>query len=300
MPQPTADPWLADFRDLLASGRREEAFVLLESRSTAHAGTPKSAEKLAAAKLLIEQDGGRPEELLASAEELAASSSPTRRELACVLLPACYESARTRVQSLMPVLADDAHWEMRLWAGSHLFAALLGRHLDDLYPIYQRWASHESQFVRLAVATSVRDPAHRDHPERAEPFFDLIEPLLSDRAHEVQRNLGPFAIGDAMLRFFPMPTLERVRAWARSDDEVVRWNAAMVFSAAEARKHVDVALEVLSDLARDRRRFVWQAVSSALGNLAKGDPERLAPILRSWLADERKLPAALALRRIGG
>ncbi|MDO8615733.1 MAG: hypothetical protein Q7T33_08365 [Dehalococcoidia bacterium] len=38
------------------------------------------------------------------------------------------------------------------------------------------------------------------------------------------------------------------------------------------------------------------AVAAALKNLVRRDPERVAPEIRKWLADERKLPAALALR----
>jgi hypothetical protein len=38
------------------------------------------------------------------------------------------------------------------------------------------------------------------------------------------------------------------------------------------------------------------AVASALRNLVKGAPERVVPELRSWLNDNRKLPAALALK----
>ncbi len=290
--------WEARFQELLAAGEGGDALALLEARSTAHAGTPKSADKQAACKLILAEYRPRPDELWRITNELATAQSPTRRELACVLLEAFFPKHRKEVQALMPALADDPHWEVRLWAGE-LFARLLGAHFDELYPIYQELAGHPSPFVRVAIATSVRDSGHRGHPERAARLLDLVEPLLSDQAHEVGRNLGPFAIGDALLRFFPEATLERVRRWARSDDEQVRWNAAMVFAAAEARKHLEIALELLSELARDPRRRVWQAVSSALRNLVKGDPDRVVPTLQSWLGDERKLPAALALPKSG-
>lgn len=291
--------WLAQFRELLASGKRERALALLESRATAHAGTPPAADKQAAARAILKALGSQPKELWSWAQELASGESPTCRELACLLLAELYPSHRSQVQKLMPVLADDSHWEVRLWAGG-LFERLLGEHFDELYPQYEQWRDHPSQFVRVAIATSVMSKEHRKHPERAERLLDLIEPLLADRAHEVERNLGPFAVGAALLRMFPERTLARVRRWARSDDEQVRWNTAMVFVAAEARKHLDVGLEVLSELARDPRRKVWQAVSSALRNLAKGEPDRVVPVVSTWLLDERKLPAALALRGVSG
>ncbi len=106
----------------------------------------------------------------------------------------------------------------------------------------------------------------------------------------------PFAVGK-LLEHYPDQTIEHVRRWARSEDEMVRWNAAMVFVSAAARAHTEAALEILSPLASDRRRLVWMAVGSALRNLVKRDPERVVPALRGWLADERKLPAALALRQ---
>ncbi|MGB2696129.1 MAG: DNA alkylation repair protein [Dehalococcoidia bacterium] len=290
------EPWLAEFRACWVADRRDDALALLESRSSKHAGTPKAADKSAAANA-IRSTIDAPAKLLGLCATLAAAKSPTRRELACVLLRDCYEADRERVLELALALSDDEHWETRLWAGD-LVSNLLGRHFDQLYPVLQRWAVHESQFVRVAVATSVRDVAHKKHPERCGPLLDLIEPLVGDDAHEVQRNLGGYAVGGALLGMCPDETLTRVRKWARADDEATRWNTAMVFSAAPARKHVDSGLELLSDLARDGRKHVWQAVSTALRNLAKGDPERVAPVLRSWLKDERKLPAALALRSI--
>ena len=71
----------------------------------------------------------------------------------------------------------------------------------------------------------------------------------------------------------------------------------MVFTSAPARNHVDAALEILSELARDERRFVRTAVASALRNLLKRNPDRVIPEVREWLKDERNAAAELALRR---
>ena len=296
MPRKT-EAWSQRFAELLAQGKREDALAALEARATGHAGTAPAADKRAAAKAIAKQTGD-PKALWALTRALASAESPTRRELACLLLAGQYATHRKDVEALMVALAGDAHWEVRLWGGG-LFTQLLAEQFDALYPRCERWRAHASPFVRVAVATSVMAKEQRAHPERAERLLDLIEPLLSDEAHEVARNLGPFAIGAALLRMFPDETLRRVRRWARSKDEQVRWNVAMVFVAAEARKHIDVALEVLSELARDPRRKVQQAAGSALRNLAKGDPGRVAPAVRPWLKDERKLAASLGLRGIG-
>jgi hypothetical protein len=140
--------------------------------------------------------------------------------------------------------------------------------------------------------------ADKRHPERAEPLLALADVLVQDAAEEVKRNAGPFAVGGALLGRYPEETLARVRAWASAEDLMPRWNAAMVFVAANARKHVEPGLEVLSALAMDGRRPVWMAVGSALKNLVKHDPDRVVPELRKWLRDDRKLPASLALRHI--
>ena len=290
------EAWPARFAALLAQGKREDALAALDARATGHAGTATAADKRAAAKAIAKQTTGE-EALWAWTRELASAESPTRRELACVLLAGQYAAHPKDVEKLIVALSDDAHWEVRLWSGG-LLTELLADHFDALYPRCERWRAHRSPFVRVAIATSVMAKEQRTHPERAEKLLDLIEPLLSDEAHEVARNLGPFAVGAALLRMFPDATLRRVRRWARSKDEQTRWNVAMVFVAAEARKHPDVALEMLSELARDPRRRVQQAVGSALRNLAKGDPGRVVPAVRPWLKDERKLAAALGLRGI--
>ena len=295
MPQRNAEDWRPQFTELLSQGKREDALVLLESHSTDHAGTPKAADKRAACSIILKELSADPDELWRMTRALAIAVSPTRRELSCILLGPLYATHPREVEGLLPVLADDEHWEVRLWAGG-LFSELFGQHFDELCSVYEGWVDHRSQFVRVAVATSVMNRQHREHPERAVALIELIEPMLSDQTHEVGRNLGPYAIGGALLSFFPEQTLEHVRRWARSEDEQVLWNVAMVFVAAEGRKHAEVALEILSDLARDDRRRVWRAVSSALRNLVKGDPDRVLPVLRTWLNDERKLPAALAMR----
>ncbi len=140
--------------------------------------------------------------------------------------------------------------------------------------------------------------ADRNRPERAEPLLLLMDRLVTDRGEEVRRNTGPFAVGGNLLRRYPDQTLARVQRWAANDDEMSRWNAAMVFVSAEAARHVETGMEVLSSLASDDRRLVWMAVASALRNLVKRAPDRVVPELRQWVNDGRKLPAALALKQV--
>ncbi|MEX1253164.1 MAG: DNA alkylation repair protein [Dehalococcoidia bacterium] len=297
MPKPPPADWLASFTTAAATSDMADALAVLEARATAHAGTPKSAEKIAACKEIMRAAGDDARALAAWCRWLAQQDSPTAKELLCVLLPSHYPRAPKQALRWLQKLSDDGSWEVREWAASAL-GELLDAHFDELLPVAQAWVRDDSQFVRRAVVVGAKYAAQKRHPERGKPLLDLIEPLVTDRAEEVRRNLGPFAIGDGYLRSYPKEPLAAVRRWARSDDEQSRWNAAMVFAAAQAQHHVDEALAVLSDLARDQRRYVWMAVSSALRNLVKRAPERVVPEIETWLQDDRRLPAALALRGV--
>jgi len=298
MPEDDTNAWLPDLAAAVAAGDPARALALLEARATAHAGTPNAADKRAAVKAIAAAFAGRSDDLGRWARWLAAQPGPAAKELAALLLARTYPLHAGEAQETLRRLADDANWEVREWAGSAA-GEVLARHFDGFYPVLQRWAADPSQFVRRAVCIAAIGAAGRRRPQRCLPLLDLLEPLAADRAEEVRRNLGPFAVGGALMRAYPEETLARVRRWAASDDEMRRWNAAMVFAAAPAGKHVEAALEILSELARDQRRLVWMAVSSALRNLVRRDPGRVAPALRAWLNDDRKLPAALALRRAG-
>jgi 3-methyladenine DNA glycosylase AlkC len=288
--------WLAEFQASARAGKREQALSSLELRKTAHAGTPPSAEKLAAVRALLAVDAGG---VRGWALWFAGQAGPTAKEMAALLLLHSYREHPEEAAGILRSLADDENWEVREWAGSSA-GEILARHFDEVYPVVEAWLDDPSQFVRRAVAIAAKGAADRQRPERAEPLLRLMDRLVTDRAEEVRRNTGPFAVGGNLLRRYPEQTLERVRRWSVEEDEMSRWNAAMVFSSAEARSHVDVGLEVLSDLARDERKLVWMAVASALRNLVKRAPDRVVPELRTWLADERKLPAALALKKAQG
>ena len=121
------------------------------------------------------------------------------------------------------------------------------------------------------------------------------EVVSTDFAGMIREGHDIAKIDDRMIVKVPL-TRDGIRACKTLSGERIRVNVTLVFSAAQAQHHIDVALAVLSDLARDQRRYVWMAVSSALRNLVKRAPERVVPEFETWLADERKLPASLALR----
>ncbi len=138
----------------------------------------------------------------------------------------------------------------------------------------------------------VKRAAKVRQPEWGQRFLDLLDPLLGDRSTYVGKNLGPFAIGDGLLRCYPDLTLQRLEVWAKRSDEGTRWNVAMAFSAAEAAKHVEAALPILTELAADDQRYVWRAVASAMRNLGRRRPAETVPVLEAWLQDEHRRQAA--------
>ncbi len=285
--------WLQDFETAVARGDRKAAIAALASTATAHAGTAPAAEKRAATAVLTRNLA--PEDLAKWARELAASDDDTAKELGAMLLARTYPQHPDEAIAILRRLADDGNWEVREWAGSAA-GELLAKHFDELYPVFDDWTRDESQFVRRAVCIAVRGASDKRKPERAEPLLALADRLAADAGEEVKRNTGPFAVGGSLLWHYPKQTLAHVRMWASSDDEMLRWNAAMAFVAANAEKHVEEALAVLSGLASDKRRPVWMAVASAAKNLVKRAPELAVPEIESWLRDDRRLPAALALR----
>jgi 3-methyladenine DNA glycosylase AlkD len=285
--------WRTDFEAAVARDDLPAAVAAVHSQATAHAGTAPAAEKKAAAKFLSRALSD--DDLLRWACALASSDNDTAKEIGAILLARTYPAHRDEAIALLKRLADDTNWEVREWAGSAA-GELLAQHFDELYPVFESWSRDEREFVRRAVCIAIRAAADKRKPERAEPLLAIADQLATDPAEEVKRNTGPFAVGGNLLSHYPEQTIAHVRRWASSDHEMLRWNAAMVFVAANARNHVDAALDVLSGLANDKRRPVWMAVASAAKNLAKRDPARVVPILESWLHDERKLPAALALR----
>jgi len=195
-------------------------------------------------------------------------------------------------------LAEHPDWERREDA-AWMLSQLLVHHFDDIYIRCLQWVHHPSQNVRRAVAVGVKIAAKARVPDWGERFLDLIEPLLQDQSVYVRKNLGPFAVGDGLLRCYPELTLKRLAAWAQRPDQQTRWNVAMAFSAAEGAKHLQTAMPILTQLAADERRFVWRAVASAMRNLGRRRSTEVVPILEAWVRDERRRQVAeVALRHI--
>jgi len=227
---------------------------------------------------------------------LTERPEPVARAIAAHLIRHHWPLRPDKVQAQVLRLADDEDWWVRESTHSTM-GSLLVAHFDDLYQTFQTWTEHPSANVRRGVAIAVRQASNERKEEWVEALLELVEPLLADREQYVRKNLGPYAIGDGLLRRHPQPTLARFRRWANDPREEVRWNVAMAFRSFGGARHLQEALEILGQLAADERRFVWRAAASALHYLGKRHMKVVRPIVEDWLEDEQRARAAeVALR----
>ncbi|MEP7003628.1 MAG: DNA alkylation repair protein [Chloroflexota bacterium] len=202
------------------------------------------------------------------------------KELAAVILRPLISTHRADVERAIHRLARDDDWEVREAAAS-LLGDALEREFDAYLPPAQTWVATGDARLRRAVVVGAKYAARSRHPERAEPLLDLIEPALSDHDEYVRRNLGPFAIGDQLLRSFPDETFARLEGWAREPDENIRWNVASTFTSASGARVAERAFGMLAFLSADTRPFVTRAVGAAVRNILKRRPE-LRDVIAAW------------------
>lgn len=264
--------WKNKFDNAITQDSISGMIDALQSQATAHAGTANSKVKSTAIKAIERHYKARSENLFRTVLELCLSGNPTAQEVGAHLLATCFEVDSQTVESVLHNLADSPNWEVREWVAAAC-GTVLEQHFDHFYPTLVSWATEESENVRRAVALAVMYAGKIRNPDFADPMLDVIEMLLPDRSTYVRDNLGPFAIGSGLIKYYPDHVLERLHRWAQSDDEQVRWNVAMVFSAADGAKYAPAAREVLGMLALDERSYVQKAVARAMKNIRKRCPE---------------------------
>ena len=289
--------WEPEFRARLERGDPVGAVDVLAARGPKRKGSipgvvGKHAE--AAARILADT-GGSALVRRDWALRLLVQPSSTHRTLAASLLPPLWKDYPRDVERALTTLAEDDDWVTREDAASAL-GTILDAHFVAFLPRVREWIGGRSSRLRRAAVLGAKLAARGREPDRAEPLLDLVEPALRDPDPYVRKNLGAFAIGDGLLRAYPDATLGRLERWAADDDENVRWNVAMAFTAAQGALHVGPALAMLAPLAADERRPVWRAVASALRNLARRRPKEVRPTLFAWRDDpKRKLVAETAI-----
>lgn len=225
------------------------------------------------------------------ATNLVNQENPGARRYTSQLLLNLWEKNRIRAEQMLKTLADDKHWLVREDAHS-VCGELFSRHFEEIKPILQTWTRSSSANLRRCVVIAVRKAGNLKKADWAEPLIILLEPLLPDKTAYVRKNLGPFAIGDGLLRCYPSITMKYLHKWASRKDEGTLWNVAMAFASYGGNKNWQEGTEILSALATDKRRYVWRAVASALLYLARRQPE-VHDMLKSWLEDSKRVKVAV-------
>jgi hypothetical protein len=214
----------------------------------------------------------------------AARPEAEAREMACALLDLFWREHRKEVERMTLNLARDEDLEVRLYAASTM-ARIIRSGFRANFRYLRAWSRHADPSVRRQVIIATVAVADEEHPEWARLLLDMLEPHLTDRDPYIRRNLGPFALGQGLLRVYPEETLERLEKWLQSDHEIVRWNVAMAFTAPIGPLALERGLDILKRLATDPRRFVWGAAALAIKNLATLRPRRVRPLLKQWMKD---------------
>lgn len=260
--------WVTDVTMAIETQSMDQFIEVLRRLSTSHANTPTTAMKT---KIIKQVDVGlkpNSSELFTFACALAKSDSDAAHEIGAVILTRFYSRYPMEVEQHLRRLANSENWEVREWVASAC-GEVLAQNFGEFYPTMMEWAQDTAPNVRRAVALAAMYSGKTRNPTFAHPVLDLLEPLLADSDPYVKRNMGPYAIGAGLLRYYPEAVLSRLYDWSRSDNEHVRWNVAMVFTTAEGAKHRGIAKEILRDLSEDSRRTIRNAVHKANRNLAR-------------------------------
>jgi hypothetical protein len=172
------------------------------------------------------------------------------------------------VEKQIVAAAEDEDWIVRECAAS-AFARLLALDFPYFSKKFAAWTKSSSVNVKRAIALAVKYESKSADPAKWKTYLRLIDPLMSEEAEYIRKNLGPFAIGDGLLSRYPEKVLAECRRWSRGGDVNMRWNTAMIFTAAHARKFSKEGRAILKTLLADESPFVARAAKRAERNLSR-------------------------------
>jgi len=274
--------WRDDFSAGIERDGWAEAIAVLDSQKTGHAGTPRQAVKLQAAKIMSRHYGEGTAGLYEAAAAFAGSESEGAQEVGLVLLGPMFGHNPAEVTGIIFRLADSENWEVREWAASAL-RRVISQNFAAIFPTVRAWAGHDSPNVRRAAAVASGSAAGSCTQEECRLLLEALTPLLEDDDPYVRKNLGAFAIGGGFLKAQPALVADWLGRASRHPR--AQWNAAMALSAAEAANCLELLSGLLDQLAADERTVVRRAVYRAVLNLAKRVPEEVIPMVQAWKDD---------------
>lgn len=201
------------------------------------------------------------------AKKLLDRSEYTARNIGTHLIVSGWpENRGSEFEEFMKKAANDEDWIVREYAAG-TFAVLL--EMDFIYfsKLYFRWIKTESINVKRAIALAIKYDSKNRELNKWKTYFKLIDPLMYEEAEYIRKNLGPFSIGDGLLSRYPEEVLYSCHKWMKSKNKFVRWNTAMIFTSAAARKFSKKASPIVKYLEKDSLPFVSKAAKKAMRNL---------------------------------
>lgn len=216
-------------------------------------------------KIVKKHFGGNEQYLLA--KKLLKRSEYTARNIGTHLIVSGWPDHKD-IETHLKKAANDEDWIVREYAAG-TFAALLEKDFAHFSALYLQWVKTESVNIKRAIALAVKYESKSAEPKKWKTYFNLIDPLMAEEAEYIRKNLGPFAIGDGLLSRYPEQIFSSCKKWIKSENENVRWNTAMIFTAAAARKFAKDGKVILRSLEKDNSSFVARAAKKALRTLEK-------------------------------
>lgn len=181
---------------------------------------------------------------------------------------------RNEFKQVIYKLANDKRWDVRETAAGLLKQFFL-LDFDYFFRIMIEMVRHKNPNIRRAAV--VGSMQTKLTIEQAKQIAKRIyEPLMSDDDVYVRKNLGPFAIGDFLLRLYPDLTCEFFDEWIKAKHSRVIWNILNAFQLSRLKSgkygsRLKEAKKYLKTAEKIKDKTVEQAVKSLKRRIKKLD-----------------------------
>ncbi|BAD65756.1 hypothetical protein [Shouchella clausii] len=249
-------------KSLIGNGSFYQLIDYLETFKRASRITPSSTNKqcvLNTMNSLLDD-----KEIMDAADCFFSVGSPTSLELSAHLYSKVYLLNRRKVNRKLLNIADHENWEVREWAAGACASVLKSHFFDYIEVLETDWVKSDSENIRRTVAVALKYVSKDKKKAYKDKIFKAIDVLMRDNSSYVKKNLGAFAIGDGLLKYYPETTIKKINEWAFSENEQVRWNVAKIFSSAEGMKYQEMGKNILYSYLDDENDKVRRAAKSTL------------------------------------
>lgn len=167
--------------------------------------------------------------------------------------------------------ADSNDWDEREHAG-YALGQLLETNFDTLEQQLIDLRQAPSENIRRFIIIGLKYFARKKETTITKRVLAILELYLDDDSNYVKKNLGPFAIGDALIRYDTENTLNLIKRNAYKADLHIKWNICMIFTAASGAQHFETGIPILEKHIFDTDKKVRNAALFGLRNIYKRIP----------------------------